>query len=84
MLWALRVIPPFQRASIASALVHGTEEQAGRRGMRFVELAVEKDNAAARRLYERLGYRPVRESVWMTSCMRRRTAPRVSGRPISS
>lgn len=63
LLWALRVLIPFQNLGIGTALITSAEEQLKAMGFRTSELAVEKDNPAARRLYERLGYRIVREDI---------------------
>jgi len=56
LLWAVRVLPGFQRAGIGERLVRRAEALAAERGATRVELGVEKDNPGARRFYERLGY----------------------------
>lgn len=57
LLWAIRVLPALQGAGIGRRLVLAAEEAARRRGFAGARLGVEKDNAGARRFYERLGYR---------------------------
>lgn len=59
--WALRVLPAMQNLGIGSQLLAAAEQALRNRGFTSVELGVEKDNPAARRLYERLGYRLDRE-----------------------
>ena len=55
-IWALRVLPVLQNLGIGSRLLRAAEEALRVRGFTSVELGVERDNPAARRLYERLGY----------------------------
>jgi ribosomal protein S18 acetylase RimI-like enzyme len=66
ILWALRVFIPFQNLGIGTCLIATAEQELRARGFRISELGVEKDNPRAQRLYERLGYRVVRENleVW--------------------
>jgi ribosomal protein S18 acetylase RimI-like enzyme len=61
-LYGLRVFGPFQRLGIGTALISRAEELLREREYRFATIAVEHDNADARRLYERLGYAAVREA----------------------
>ena len=55
-LWAVRVFPWFERLGIGRLLIRGAEQAMRSRGLRYAELAVDKDNSA-RDFYERLGYR---------------------------
>lgn len=59
-LYALRVLGPFQRLGIGSALIAQAERALRERGFRWATITVERTNRDARRLYERLGYREVR------------------------
>lgn len=56
-LWALRVHPDRQGRGIGTRLVNAAEDVLRRLGCAWAELDVEKDNDAAMRLYQRLGYR---------------------------
>lgn len=47
----------YRKIGIGTALVKRAEEYAGELGLTDVELHVEKSNASALRLYEKLGYR---------------------------
>jgi ribosomal protein S18 acetylase RimI-like enzyme len=49
----------WQNRGIGTSLVHAVEALAAEHGYGAVELGVEDSNPAARRLYERLGYRSV-------------------------
>jgi GNAT superfamily N-acetyltransferase len=60
-LWAVRVLPAFQGKGIGTRLLAAAEEVVRARGLAAVEIGVEKDNPAARRLYERVGYHVARE-----------------------
>ncbi len=55
-LHAVRVRPAFRNLGIGSQLIAEAEALLRRRGFRRAALAVARDNPAARRLYERLGY----------------------------
>jgi ribosomal protein S18 acetylase RimI-like enzyme len=55
-IWAVRVFPFLQGLGIGTRLMHAAERVLSGRGYRCAEVGVEKDNTAARRLYERLGY----------------------------
>jgi ribosomal protein S18 acetylase RimI-like enzyme len=59
-LWALRVKPRWRGHGIGAHLLATAEHESARRGFACVELEVEPGNAAARRLYERHRYEPVR------------------------
>ncbi len=66
-LYALRVMEPMQGFGIGTGLIESAELLARSRGYRQIQLAVEKTNADARRLYERLGYRAFSQRVDMWS-----------------
>src|SRR5215213_7051656 len=51
----IALLPEYRRAGLGTALVKELMEEAGRRGLPL-RLQVEKWNAGARRLYERLGF----------------------------
>ena len=55
-LYALRVMEPFQRQGLGTALVEAAEGRLRALGYRRVTIAVAKDNEGALRLYTRLGY----------------------------
>ena len=57
-LWAVRVFPWFERLGVGRLLIRGAEQALQRRGLRYAELAVDKQNPASG-FYERLGYRGV-------------------------
>lgn len=59
-LWALRVMDQFQRRGIAAHLIRTAETLVAQRGIRVCEIGVDEANAAARQLYQRLGYEPSR------------------------
>lgn len=56
LIWALRVLEPLRGIGLGSRLIAAAEAALLRSGCRRAEIGVEKDNPAARRLYERLGY----------------------------
>lgn len=60
-IWAVRVLPALQGVGIGTRLLAEAERLLRERGVEAVELGVEARNPGARRLYERLGYRAVRE-----------------------
>ena len=62
-LYALRVLEPFQSLGIGSRLIAVGENVTRAHGFRQLQLAVEKKNNAARRLYERLGFEIFTERV---------------------
>lgn len=65
-LYALRVLEPFQNLGIGARLIRVGEEVARGHGFRQIQLAVEKSNTGARRLYERMGFEifTQRVDVW--------------------
>jgi ribosomal protein S18 acetylase RimI-like enzyme len=62
LLWAVRVFPFLQGRTLGAELIARSERLLAARGLAFVEIGAEKDNPAARRLYERLGYRVASEA----------------------
>jgi ribosomal protein S18 acetylase RimI-like enzyme len=65
-LYALRVLEPFQNLGIGARLIRVAEDVARGHGFRQIQLAVEKSNIGARRLYERMGFEifTQRVDVW--------------------
>ena len=65
-LYALRVHEPFQGLGIGTQLIRVGGQAARAHGFRIMHLAVEKTNARARTLYERLGFEiySQRVDVW--------------------
>lgn len=59
--WAVRVMEPLQGKGLGARLMAAMEAEARALGCAELELAVEKANPRARRLYERLGWRVRRE-----------------------
>ena len=59
-LMTIGVDPAHQRQGIGELLVRAFTGEMARRGVRVIKLGVRDENTAARRLYERLGWRPVR------------------------
>ncbi len=59
--YGLRVFGPFQRLGLGRALVRRGEGLLRERGFRYATIAVDRENTSARRLYERLGFRAIRE-----------------------
>jgi ribosomal protein S18 acetylase RimI-like enzyme len=59
ILWALRVFPFLQNLRIGTRLIKAGEQFLRGQGFGCAEIGAEKDDPAARRLYERLGYRLV-------------------------
>lgn len=57
MVWAVRVIPGFQRLGIGSRLLDAAEALLREAGYPTAEIQVEPSNPAAKRLYEARGYR---------------------------
>ena len=68
--WALRVHTSVQRLGLGAHLIHAAEVEAAERGFDTMELAVDPHNAAARRLYHRLGYADVGEETSRTRFQR--------------
>ena len=62
-LYWFHVLDAFARRGIGTAVVHRAEQSAMEAGRHFSEIAVGKTNEAARKLYERLGYRLFGERV---------------------
>lgn len=77
----LAVHPALRRLGIGSLLIRAAEEVIAERGRATAHLAVDDANLDARRLYERLGYRPVRQQVgewverWPDGRVQRRRSP---------
>jgi ribosomal protein S18 acetylase RimI-like enzyme len=63
MIGNVAVHPRWRGRSIGRALVEAALEEIANRGGTWVGLEVRADNAAARHLYERLGFEPVGESL---------------------
>lgn len=61
LIYALRVFPLLHGCGVGTRLVHVAERITGEAGFVAVEIGAEKDNPGALRLYQRLGYRIVRE-----------------------
>ena len=57
-LWSLAVDPLSSRPGIGQALVHGLAAHFKHRGNRYMDLSVIHDNMEAKRLYEKIGFRP--------------------------
>jgi ribosomal protein S18 acetylase RimI-like enzyme len=55
--WALRVFPPLQGLGIGTWMLRAAEQFASSRAAREIEIGVERNNASALGLYQRLGYR---------------------------
>lgn len=55
-LYALRVLEPFRGRGIGTRLIREAERLLREQGCRWATIAASKENTAARRLYERLGY----------------------------
>lgn len=62
-LWQLAVRPGWQSRGVGTAMIRALEERITARGRAAATLKVEADNARARALYSRLGYRVVEASV---------------------
>lgn len=62
-LYSLRVMDAFQRHGIGSALLREAEALLRERNYGSVSIAAAKENVAARRLYERHGFRVVAEDA---------------------
>lgn len=57
VIWALRVLGPFQGHGIGTRLINAAERELRERGVEEAEIGVETHNHRAAQLYERLGYR---------------------------
>jgi len=66
LLWALRVIEPFQGNGLARRLISAAEHVAWRNGCTVAEIESEADQEGTQRLYEHLGFTRsgCREDVW--------------------
>ena len=62
----MAVEPGARRDGVGSALMAAAEDEARRRGLPYIALMVTEDNEAARRLYERGGYRTERRLLCKT------------------
>lgn len=62
-LYWFHVLDPFTRKGIGTAVIHRAEQLAVAAGRTLSEIAVGKDNEAARRLYERLGYQLIGDRI---------------------
>ncbi|MDE7280771.1 MAG: GNAT family N-acetyltransferase, partial [Ruminiclostridium sp.] len=60
--FGLRVLPQFRRRGIGTALMTCAISQCLKRGIFEFTIGVESDNADAKRLYERLGFKPFLEN----------------------
>ncbi|MBL6749813.1 MAG: GNAT family N-acetyltransferase [Nevskia sp.] len=60
-IYSVVVAPQARGRRLGERLVRAAEAQARRMGLAAMSLEVRADNAAARALYAKLGYRPVRE-----------------------
>ncbi|MBD5080587.1 MAG: GNAT family N-acetyltransferase [Ruminococcaceae bacterium] len=60
--FGLRVLPDFRRKGIGTALMTCAISQCLKRGIFEFTIGVESDNADAKRLYERLGFKPFLEN----------------------
>jgi len=61
MVWAVRVLEPFQGAGLGARLMAALEDAAISSGRLGLQLGVEQDNTRARAFYERLGWQVVGE-----------------------
>jgi ribosomal protein S18 acetylase RimI-like enzyme len=62
-LWQFATHPGLQGRGIGSLLMEGAEARIVRRGLHTARINVEHENARARALYERLGYKSIGNSV---------------------
>jgi len=58
-LWCLAVSPECSRPGVGEALVRHLIEHYASRGLAFLDLSVLHDNQQAKRLYDKLGFRPL-------------------------
>ncbi len=58
-IYGFRVRPQFRNNGIGTMIMHTVEDDIRERGFRQITLNVGQDNLAARRFYERLGYKVV-------------------------
>lgn len=77
----LEVRPDVRRRGIGAGLVRAAERAIAGRGYQVASIAVDDDNFGARRLYLRLGYRPVGQQIgswverWPDGRVRHRVSP---------
>jgi ribosomal protein S18 acetylase RimI-like enzyme len=62
-LYALRVMEPFQNFGIGTRLIQSAEELARSYQYRQIQLAVERNNVGAQRLYDRIGFQAFTQRV---------------------
>lgn len=63
VIWSLRVLENLQNLGIGTRLIKSAEKFLESKGFGIAEIAVEKDNPNAKRIYERLGYHVVRDEI---------------------
>jgi ribosomal protein S18 acetylase RimI-like enzyme len=80
-LHALRVMPDYRNQGLGTRLLDQAEAELRRRGYRRVSIAAGINNAAARRLYERLGYAVVRSDPGEWSYVDEQGRTRVEAEP---
>ncbi len=59
-IWAVRTFSPLQGSGIGARMMAAAEDAIRARGFERAELQVERDNAAGKRFYRRLGWKAVR------------------------
>ena len=79
-IFRLEVVQAYRSKGIGAALVRRLEALARARGLARIGLGVGMANHRARRLYERLGYRPAAAPAYVDRC----TRPGPDGEPITS
>ncbi len=62
-IWAVRTFPPLQGSGIGARMMAAAEDAIRARGVGRAELEVERDNAAGKRFYRRLGWRLARRTT---------------------
>jgi ribosomal protein S18 acetylase RimI-like enzyme len=62
-IWAVRTFSPLQGSGIGARMMAAAEDAIRARGLERAELQVERDNAAAKRFYRKLGWRPARRAT---------------------
>jgi GNAT superfamily N-acetyltransferase len=67
-IWAVRVFPCLQSHGIGTLLINAAETLLASRGALGVEMEVHRQNHAARRLYEQLGYQSPRPALSVRLC----------------
>lgn len=63
IIWALRVMEPFQNFGIGTRLIQAAEQAIVERDLHTAEISVSFTNLQAKRLYKRLGYQVVRNHI---------------------